>query len=365
MGGAVLIAVLAITGARAGCAPLEVAIDAAEEALLLLDLPGVQRELETAETLFTCGWLPDPSLLARFWLLEGSLASMEGDDEGTTDAFQAARRVAPDTWIEGLGDPLRRRFDAAHTQPSARGHLITKGVEEGYLIQINGVPVAPPLDVPAGLQLVQIGREQVRFAQMIYVLPNTVTTLAPKLPLLPPSLPVRDPNAAPRPTIPQPLHEDTLSLDLFTGVGISAAVGEASIRETSPGLTVHEPALKLRIPVEAGLVLRASSLWIRGAASVAPLVGGEIRYLDQEKIQALPWTLSTEGALGGSVGPVDLGASGGLLWPDRVSARLIGSAGPPSLPLRLEARLGVDLHLDGGLEPAAGLLTTFTPELIH
>ena len=87
--------------------------------------------------------------------------------------------------------------------------------------------------------------------------------------------------------------------------------------------------------------------------------------VDQEKIQALPWTLSTEGALGGSVGPVDLGASGGLLWPDRVSARLIGSAGPPSLPLRLEARLGVDLHLDGGLEPAAGLLTTFTPELIH
>ncbi len=366
-----MIAALAGATTPRSCGSIEEAVSAAEEALLLVDLAEPRAALARAEAILGCGWLDDPAWLARFWLIEGSLASIEGDDEGLRESFLAAHHASPETWIEGLGTPLRQRLDDLVATPAGEGRLIVRGVEPGYRVQLNGAPASLPLDVPAGLQLIQIGTDRVRFSQMLYVLPNTVTALEPSLPLLPPQLPGRSgpPAIPPGESAPGPISAEAppiqRSLELFAALGIVGSLGRALSWESAPGLTVHEPEQKLRIPLEGGLVFRSGAGWIRGAVSLAPLIDGELRYLGQEVRAALPWFAETALAGGGTVGPLDLGAHAGVLWPRRVSTRAIGGLRIADTPLRIEARLGIDLHPEGGPEPAAGLFTTLSPWLVR
>lgn len=149
---------LAVAGAAVAATPCEdpsTWIASAERNVVRYFLTEAEADLAKAEEAFGCSALPDQELLARLWLTEGVLLTLQGDEPGSQRAFSAARRLAPDLWREDYGDELRARWEAAPVA-EGRGRIELHPLPKDALVGLDGSFAKPPLKPPPGLHLVQV-----------------------------------------------------------------------------------------------------------------------------------------------------------------------------------------------------------------
>lgn len=344
MAGPLLIAWLAAAWA---CEDVEQQLGWATEGLIEADAAEARSALDLAEAGLGCGPVASRATLARFFLLDGAIAALEGDAEGTTAAFAAARRIDASVWVDALGSRLK----AQHAAATGTGETGVVDVEApGWEAHWDGVPGVFPADVPAGLHVVQVvGDDGVAFGRVVWVAPGeslvVSSGLGPRAVAAPPA-------AAEVP--PRPGGDAPAPLAFAFGVGVQGAFGGELTGERD-GDAVSEPATKLTVPLDVGVVVRAGPLWLRPTVGIAPLLGGKFLYAAEAGAGASGFAALAELAAGGSAGAVDAGGLVGIAWPGRIAARaLVGLPGVVG-PLGPELRLGADLGTAGRVEPAASL----------
>ena len=152
-----LAGLLASSPAHAECEEPVSQLDSAQRAVLSADLDGARQHIDRALAALGCmEGVADPSLLARIWLVEGALATFEGDEAGAALAWAAAHRVSPALWIEDYGMRLRRAYDAASAFEPGTGVVTLDpplGAAEGF---IDGPWAVFPADTQAGLHAIQV-----------------------------------------------------------------------------------------------------------------------------------------------------------------------------------------------------------------
>lgn len=341
------------------------AMDLAEQRLFEADLAGADLRLQKLEEALGCGSIVETALLARIWLLEGAWLTLKGDAEAAGDSWRAAARVAPGQWVEGYGDNLRRAYDQANAAPDlARTATI---VLDPPLFQwigaVDGVVTTFPVVVAPGLHLVQVGpnEDDIAFSKLFPAFANTASVVAtgviePTTAFgLPGSKPDEDEvdHSEPRPPP---------KLSLYAGAVADVAFGRPVEPVIADG--VGEPAVKLVLPIETGVVVRpAGRAWLRAVGTAGPLVGGAFvhddKYGDTESPTALGGHLA--GGISGSLG--DLGLLAGFQWPDRVPVRGVIVGRLPRFPVQGEARIGMNAAFGRPPEPAIDLAAALTPAL--
>lgn len=134
------------------CLPAATWLDRAREDVLAGDFPAVKEALGHAEASFDCAPAL-PADLARYWLYQGAVAGLTGDDAGARTAFAASRRLAPGGWDSSFGPVLRALWDSAADGASFDMRLDTNA-DRAWL---DGARVETwPNPTPGGLHLVQI-----------------------------------------------------------------------------------------------------------------------------------------------------------------------------------------------------------------
>lgn len=348
--------ILWLTGRAVACDDAEARIDEALEHIVQADLPGASSALAAAEAAFACATVP-PVALARYWLVEGALAAFAGHDEDADEAFRAAARAEPETWLVDLGADLLERREAAVAAVPPNGGLALADAS-GYRVLVDARPIALPADIPSGLHLVQVAEgEAVRFGLVVFVLPGqpslVETGLAPVA--TPPPPPAPDPEAVRR-------DGPAVSVAPRVASGASLAFGRALERRTGAGAVVVEPATKALVPLEAGVRVGLGRTWARATAAVAPVLSGRLLWLGDEGIRGTALALEPRLAAGARFPPVDLGATVGVLLPSRVSAGALAAVRVGGSPVLAEARLGANLLAGRPVEPMATVLVAFEPE---
>lgn len=155
MGGWILTALLAMGLARAECPELEDALRATEAALLQVDMEQAHAHLARTEDALACSAAPSGEDLARFWLLLGATAAVDGDEVLTELAFAAANRSDPAVWYPSLGGRLEQLWRRAGAVQVENGTL-TLSDDRGMVPWIDGHPITFPTPVPAGVHLAQL-----------------------------------------------------------------------------------------------------------------------------------------------------------------------------------------------------------------
>lgn len=151
-----LLAALLSQAAHASCGEVGPQLDLAELALVDQDVEKAQQHVDAARTILSCGIPATTEQVVQLRLLEGVLAFIDGDSDRSNERFAAARRLAPDHWIDDLGGDLRDVWAAA-SLAEGRGQVRVIPQPVPSHIWIDGVPRGPTSSLPAGLVLVQIG----------------------------------------------------------------------------------------------------------------------------------------------------------------------------------------------------------------
>lgn len=192
---ALLQLLLILPSARAACDVPSVHVVAAERAVLAVERPKAAAELEQAMGAMACSPPVDVETLARFWLATAVLAKIDGDEARSKEAFLAAWRLAPGVWLPGYGDAMEQTRNRVVKELSNRpnGRLILSAPPQHSQIWLDGRQVVPPLDLEAGLHLVQLAPAGgVPYFQRSFVLPAgedlsmTVDAVEPAAPPPPP-----------------------------------------------------------------------------------------------------------------------------------------------------------------------------------
>jgi len=217
--------------ARAGCDLPSVHVAAAERAVLAVERATATAELEQALAAMGCNPPVEPETLARYWLASAVLAQIEGAEARSKEAFVAAWRVAPAVWLPNYGAPMEQLRDGAVRELSKRsmGRLNLSQPPQHSEVWVDGRQVAPPLDLEAGLHLIQlVPAGGVPYFQRAFVLPAgeelsmTVDAVEPAVP--PPPPPVVDAATsvakaapeAPPPPAPDPARVEAARSELLT-----------------------------------------------------------------------------------------------------------------------------------------------------
>ena len=336
----------------ADCRPTTELTDAARQALLVADLDAARSQLDQAADALACGAVADPRTLSGLWIVEGVLAALEGREEDALAPLHAASALAPDAWDDVWGEPLRLLWERAKPGPEGTGVLdLVPPVGAGWTVYVDGAETVLPASLPTGLHAVQVGAGGVVHPGVVVLVPaGDQTHVSHLLPAVPPQ-----PEVPVEPTPP-------LRAGPFVGLGLDGSVGDPVAAEA---LDRSEPGAKLVVPLELGGVVRAGPAWLRGTAALGPLLGGAWVYRKGQDVDAeagrSPIAVGATLALGGTLGPVDLGASFGAQWPSRLPARLLASVRLGELPLRLEGRGGLNVVTDRPAEPAFGLSFAYAP----
>ncbi len=136
------------------CAPVGPAVEAAVSAVVSVDFAAADRAVAEATAGAGCGPALSPDAIARLWLVSGAVRSFQGRADEARAAFAAARAVAPDVWIDRLGEPLRAQWAAA--SPAGLADITLAGIPTGWVVTVDGGP--PPTGRwRAGPHLVQAG----------------------------------------------------------------------------------------------------------------------------------------------------------------------------------------------------------------
>lgn len=338
-------------------------MDAIEQAVGEGDLDAAKGWLRELEDMFACGTLAESEQLGRMWLARGAVVSLSGDPRGAEDYWRAAARVAPGRWVDSYGEVLRAQYEAA-LQKGPRG--TTTMVLDPPLFEwmgaVDGRVVQFPATVPVGLHVVQVGASEldVRFSRVVtceYGTPAIVKTgLAEPSNFVgvPPPTDGTGPKVRGEPR-PPPV------VALYAGGGADLSLG----REVKQGDDV-EPATKILLPLEWGLVIRPSAGWLRFTGVAGPLVDGAFVHEDRYGPTASPVALG--GALAGGLVAQqgDIGLMAGYRWPDRVPVRVVVAGRAARFPVQLEGRLGMNVVLAAERSPEPGFeaVVAFTPGLV-
>ena len=105
------------------------------------------------------------------WLAEGTRAYMQGDEKVARLAFAAAARVAPDVWVDSYGPMVKKVYDSAAQHDSGAGSVRIHPDPDGWSTALDGHQVDFPIEVAAGLHLLQVGRgaDQTDYAEIFYL----------------------------------------------------------------------------------------------------------------------------------------------------------------------------------------------------
>ena len=337
--------------AQTACPSRVDALDRLEEAVLTADYAAAEAQLEAVITTFACGPVASAEQLARLWNLEGALLVFTGETDAAVESFQASRRMS-DAFPEVLGSKLEAVWSGA---PAADGdgEVSVDPKPVWWTVAVDGAPGPAPRQVPVGLHLVQIGpsTSDIRLAKVVYVGSGATALVANELVEGPPPAPVAAPAAA-RPADRPPV------VSTHTAIGVSAAIGAAER---------DEPAAKVHLPLEVGASLRlgrAGALWIRPHVAAGPTVTGPFVYAGPLGDAISRRALAAALTVGGGTHQGDFGACVGLLWPGRISTRVVASLPLGDSPWRVEPRLGLNAGWNAGIdegrgaEPAVELLFT-------
>jgi len=327
------------------CPDATTTLNDAVQQLILLDEEAFTAELERLDRSLSCAWI-DPENLAMLWLLRGAQRHLSGDEAGTREAFATAQAIAPDLWLDVLGGPLRATYDDELRKPRPKGQLDLTGVGDAT-VRIDGKARQLPVSLIAGTHLLQIGvdGEVVERHDVVVVADQgAVVDLG------------RQPAPVEVPESPEGLA-NAVGLSLWGGAGFGFVQGEAV---TAGGRT--EPARKLSLPLETGAALHLGPAWVRGQASWAPLLQGQLLYLSGEEVRDTSSFLHLGGAVGASVAGFHAGVLGTATLPSRVGLR--GLLGRDLIgPMGVELRGGVNLHPARSAEPAFEAVVRVQPQL--
>ena len=273
--------------------------------------------------------------------------SSQATEAATRDAFVMALTIAPDLWLEALGEPLRKLYDEekAKARPLSNLQLTNAG---DATVRIDGRVRPLPVPLVPGTHLVQIGKgNAVEERRDVVILAGQGALLD-----LGRSLTVE------KPTRPQSAPLD-IGVSLWGAVGFGLAAGEALDVDGQ-----SEPATKLAVPLELGATVELGPAWIRAQGGWAPLLGGgELLYLSGDEVRGAPGFIQAGGAAGASFEGFHAGALAALTIPSRTSLRALVGRDIVG-PLGAEFRGGINLHPERAAEPAFELLVRIQPSLL-
>ena len=357
-----LFAQLAVAADPPPCEGPALVLAQAQERLNEARFDQARNLLASAEGAFGCGEVADPALLAHQWLIEGALEYYDTRDaDAASEAFAAARRVAPDVWIPDLGAEVRAHWESV-TQPEESGTLSVQGAPEGAVVALNGTVVTLPATAAAGLHLVQVGidEQDIRYARIVYVPPSQSVSLgvsgadwtiaAPQAPLV----------EVPEATV-EPTQQEPGGFGVHAALGAGVMLGQAISLESSTGEILTEPATKVVTPLELGATVRTDTLWIRAAAGASVLLGGQFVFLGNDGPEGWPAMVQAHAGGGSYLGNTELGGLLGIALPGRLSARGTVSAPWTGTPVYIEVRAGANLTTTQKVEPGVELLLTVRP----
>lgn len=147
-----LILVPMAVAAEGECMPTATWISRAHEDIIAGAFDAGREALAQAEASMDCGVL-DTEELGRYWLHQGALLALTGDDAGARRAFAASRRVSPEGWDPAFGDRLHQLYTEGVDGPAVSLTVDTNRER----VQLDGTRVKEwPSVVPGGPHLVQV-----------------------------------------------------------------------------------------------------------------------------------------------------------------------------------------------------------------
>lgn len=179
-----MLLMLALLGAaRAECPDLTVATAAVTDALVAARLEDAHTALSTAEASLSCGPVPTPQAIARLWLAEAALASIEGRADDAADAWAAAARLAPEQWDHRYGEDLRAKRDKAVLAAGrGQGSLQVTPLPDRHSLWIDGTQRPNPRPATEGLHVVQIANKDVVYGDLVLLGAGESMTVKATLP---------------------------------------------------------------------------------------------------------------------------------------------------------------------------------------
>jgi hypothetical protein len=156
---------------HAACDDVATLIATAEQAVIENRIEDAGATLRQAEAALSCAPVPEPAVLARMWLAEGTRAYMQSDEKVARLAFAAAARVAPDLWVESYGPQVRKIYQAAAQHDGGAGSVRVHPNPEGWTTTLDGRAVSFPVEAASGLHVVQVGRsaEASEYAEVFFL----------------------------------------------------------------------------------------------------------------------------------------------------------------------------------------------------
>ena len=144
--------------ALADCPSVDIWLGRAEQDIVALRLDQAQGALTQAEAGFSCGPPATSAQVARFWRAEGVLLTIQKRDEEAEFSFAAARRLEPEVWTPAFGSEMEKLFRAAQALDDPPSTLTLQPWDPRYHGWLDGWAATFPVQVDAGLHLVQASR---------------------------------------------------------------------------------------------------------------------------------------------------------------------------------------------------------------
>ncbi len=125
---------------------------------------------------FGCGQMAEPEVVARTWLANAMILNTDNAADRADDALRAAGVVAPDLWLDVYGADLRKRWFVLRNDALTPGRIELDPLPEGYVIAVDGQPLAPDGLVSSGLHIAQAGPSlsSIEFSAEVKVTPDEV-----------------------------------------------------------------------------------------------------------------------------------------------------------------------------------------------
>lgn len=214
---------LAPREALADCPSVDIWLERMEQDIVALRLTQAQEALTQAEAGFSCGPPATTAQIARFWRAEGVLLTIQKREEEAGFSFAAARRLEPDVWTPIFGSEMERMFHAAPPLDDPPSTLTLQPWDTRYHGWVDGRAAAFPVQLDAGLHLVQASRSPrasdatIEYGKLILITNGAMTTFNTPFP--------RDPGLLAESKKPD--APSTASLALVAGGAASALAGGA------------------------------------------------------------------------------------------------------------------------------------------
>lgn len=167
---------LAVPGIARGstCADPLARVTSAEQDVIAYFLADASGFVNEAVAAFGCSSPASAPVVARLFLVHGMIRYLQDDAAGAERAFYSARKIDAEVWNADYGDAPRALWASSDMAAGKAPATVTfKGFGAEDWLTVNGEAASPPLRLPPGLHLVQVGRGGVaRFARLLDIQPG-------------------------------------------------------------------------------------------------------------------------------------------------------------------------------------------------